>query len=228
MPAKRSQLYIAIVCLILGILFAVQFKATSFYKASLVPSNIEDLNQQLTKLSYERDAVKKKVSILNEKLESKRNSNQIMSDIQKELQLIKMSGGLYPCKGPGISIRLNSFQSNDSSYGSIADADCLLTLINDLKASGAEAIAVNDQRITAMSEVCWTGTIIMVNGNQISPPYQIMAIGHPNNLERGMMIKRGYLDNLQLQIPVSLKKLDQIIIPAFNGPTKMSFAKPAQ
>lgn len=229
MRARRSQIYIALVCMVLGIMVAVEYNASKYYKASLVPSSIEELNQQLTQTTREKEQAEKKVAILNQRLEKKRSSNQQMAVMQKHLQAMKMAGGLYPCQGPGVCLTVadNGFQSKNSS-GSYAEALELLGLVNELKASGAEAIAVNDQRITAMSEINWTGTIIVINKIQIRSPYSITAIGDPDNLESGMRLKGGYLDTQQYAQQVSLKKLDQIIIPAYNGPTRMNFSQPAK
>lgn len=230
MRVKGNQIYIALVCLIMGIMFAVEYNASSYYKASLVPSSIEDLNDQLKQATLERDKVEKRVAQLNDRLENKRSSNQRMADIQRHLQLKKMAGGLYPCQGPGISLTItyNGFQSNNNTNGSYAEATELLGLVNELKASGAEAVSINDQRITAMSEIYWTGTMIVVNEKQIRSPYHIQAIGDPENLESGMLLKGGYLDNLPFQQQISMKKLDQIVIPAYNGPIRMNFVKPVK
>lgn len=232
MRVKGSQVYIALVCLLLGIMFAVQYKASTYYEASLVPPSIEDLDAQLASLTKERDAAEQKVAELNQRLEKRRNSNELMANMQKDLQRINLSGGLYPCQGPGISITINnrssSFQKNELNNGSFAEATYLLLLINELKDSGAEAITINDQRIMAMSEVYWTGTMIVVNGNQVRAPYHILAIGDPDNLEAGMLLKGGFVHNLQFHRQIDLKKVDPIIMPAFNGPTPMNLIRIAR
>lgn len=230
MRAKRTSFLIALVCLILGIMLAVEYKASNFYNASLVPSSIDDLNKQLQQVTLERDNAEKKVSALNRRLEDKRSSDQNMANMQKHLQLMKMSGGLYPCRGPGLSLTLSNpgFQSDRRNNGSYGEALELLGLINELKASGAEAVSINAQRLTAMSEIYWTGTMVVVNQKQIRPPYHILAIGDPDNLESGLKLKGGYLDNLQFSQQISLKKLDQIIMPAYNGPTRMNFTQLAK
>lgn len=227
MRAKRSQIYIALICLVLGIMIAVEYNASSYYEASLVPSSIEELNQELKQTTLERKQAEQKVALLNQRLENKRSRNQQMADMQKQLQAMKMSGGLYPCQGPGVclTVRTNEFLS-DNSTGSYAEALELLGLVNELKASGAEAIAINDQRITAMSEIYWTGTMVVVNKKQISSPYSILAIGDPDNLESGMRLKGGYLDTHSYTQQISLKEMEQVVIPAYNGPTRMSFTRP--
>jgi uncharacterized protein YlxW (UPF0749 family) len=58
-----------------------------------------------------------------------------------------------------------------------------LKIVNEMRVSGAEAISVNDERITAMSEIRCAGTTILVNLNKIAPPFVIKATGNPQLLE---------------------------------------------
>ena len=90
MRVKGAQVSIAAVCLIVGIMFAVQYKTTGFYKQSLVPKRIEDLSSQLNTLMAERDAVEAMVNTKNQQLEDIRNSDKVMADLQKELQAVNM------------------------------------------------------------------------------------------------------------------------------------------
>jgi Uncharacterized protein conserved in bacteria len=227
---KGAQLSLALVCLIVGTMFGIQYKTTSFYKASLVPARIEDLTAQLNGVTGERDNLGQKVASLNQQLEDIRNSDMEMADLQKELQLANMVGGLYPVEGPGISITMSespgSLQANESGNGSIVNVLDLLRLVNELRASGAEAITVNDQRITAMSEINWSGSMIVVNENRVAPPFHIQAIGDPSLLESGMSLKGGYLETLKFTgMQIEMKKVDKIKMAAYNGSTKMTFGK---
>lgn len=232
MRVKGAQVSIAAVCLIVGIMFAVQYKTTGFYKQSLVPKRIEDLSSQLNTLMAERDAVEAMVNTKNQQLEDIRNSDKVMADLQKELQAVNMAGGLYPVEGAGISITIGggqvNIQSEENKNGSIEDQNDLLLLVNDLRASRAEAIAVNDQRITAMSEIRWTGTMMTINGKRISPPYKILAIGDPNTLESGMSLVGGNLYTLKFSRQIDFRKVDNIKLPAFNGPIRMVYGKPVK
>src|SRR5690606_30593248 len=87
--------------------------------------------------------------------------------------------------------------------------------INELKASDVQAISVNDERIVAMSEIRKAGDYIMVNGNQLVPPYTIKAIGHADNMERSLKLLGGVLEKFQIyEFKTSIKKEENIVIPA--------------
>ncbi|MDD3893830.1 MAG: DUF881 domain-containing protein, partial [Syntrophomonadaceae bacterium] len=112
------------------------------------------------------------------------------------------------------------------SSGLIHDQD-LLIIVNELKASGAEAISVNGERIAAMSEIRCAGTTILINWNKIAPPFSIKAIGDPDMLESGLMIKNGYLESLKLLgFPVNIQKADKVEIPAYKGRVKFTYGSP--
>ncbi|MEN6324978.1 MAG: DUF881 domain-containing protein [Syntrophomonas sp.] len=230
MRNKGAQVSLALVCLIVGVMFGIQYKTTSFYKASLVPTRIEDLTAQLNSVTGERDNLGQKVASLNQQLEDIRNNDIEMADLQKDLQLASMVGGLYPVEGPGVSITMSespgSLQASESGNGSIVNMLDLLRLVNELRASGAEAITVNDQRITAMSEIHWSGSMIVINQNRIAPPFHIQAIGDSSMLESGMSLKGGYLETLKFNgVQIEMKKVDKIKMAAYNGSTKMTFGK---
>ena len=64
-------------------------------------------------------------------------------------------------------------------------------MVNELKAAGAEAVSVNDQRLVAVSPVRCAGPTIFVNNTPQTPPYVIRAIGEPNTLETALNISGG-------------------------------------
>ncbi|NMC27442.1 MAG: DUF881 domain-containing protein, partial [Syntrophomonadaceae bacterium] len=105
----------------------------------------------------------------------------------------------------------------------------ILNIVNEMRASGAEAIAVNDQRITAMSEIRCAGTTILVNWNKVAPPFVIKATGNPQLLESGLSIRGGKLEELKsFGLQTQLVKSDYIEIPAYNGVIKYEYTKPKE
>ena len=73
---------------------------------------------------------------------------------------------------------------DDGEYNSVTD-NYLLVLINEIRASEAQAISMNGERIVAMSEIKMTNDkisprIIVVNGRQMQAPFVIKAIADPD------------------------------------------------
>lgn len=76
-------------------------------------------------------------------------------------------------EGPGVTIILEdssqaNVTGNEADY-LIHDND-LLSVINELRSAGAEAISLNGERILATSEVRCTGAVVTVNGRRYAAP----------------------------------------------------------
>jgi uncharacterized protein YlxW (UPF0749 family) len=85
-----------------------------------------------------------------------------------------------PVHGPGIVITAQS-SPDGLDAGRITDRD-LQVLVNGLWYAGAEAVAVNDNRVGALTSIRAAGDAITVNFRSISSPYTIIALGDSDSL----------------------------------------------
>ncbi len=99
-----------------------------------------------------------------------------------------------PVSGPGVVVVLDDSQAPPGRL--LHDQD-LLVLVNELRAAGATAIAVADQRLGALSEIRCAGNHIRVNGAPVAPPYVIRATGDPAVLRTALELRDGILDRLR-------------------------------
>lgn len=96
---------------------------------------------------------------------------------------LRLTAGDRPASGPGITMTVTTTSSEDRRFiGRFTDND-LQILVNGLWYAGAEAIAVNGNRIGTMSAIRTAGDAITVNYKSIGPPYVIVAIGNDETLE---------------------------------------------
>lgn len=222
MRNRAAQLSIALVCLVLGIMLAVQFKTTENYENSLVSERVEDLTRKLNTVTEERDVLAEEVLSLRERLKNVRDNDQAMADLQEELQNANMAAGLISVEGPGVIITLDdsirNLQPGENPNNTLVHDKDILTLVNELRSSGAESISVNGQRLTALSEIRCAGTTILVNWNKIGPPFVIKATGDPDMLESGLSIRGGRMEILKaLGIQANIQKSENVEIPGYNG-----------
>jgi uncharacterized protein YlxW (UPF0749 family) len=229
MRSKSAQISIAIVSLVLGIMLAIQFKTTAHSNNTNLPARVEDVAQKLDSVTQERDVLAEEVISLREKLSNVRKNDQAMADLQDELLKSNMAAGLTALEGPGIILSVNDIPRNlradeDPNSLIVHDTD-LQTLVNDLKSSGAEAISINDQRITAMSEIRCASTLILVNTRRVGPPFIIKATGNPDMLESGMNIKGGWLGIMkQWGYQIQMQKSEKVQIPPYTGPVRLEYS----
>ncbi len=103
-----------------------------------------------------------------------------------ELERLSALAGVSPVRGPGIKVVVDDAPSGslraDSATGRVLDTD-LQRLLNGLWAAGAEAVSVNNQRLTQLTAVRSAGDAILVAYRPLSPPYEVLAIGNPDDLE---------------------------------------------
>ncbi len=233
MRNNGALISIAAVCLVLGIMISIQFKSTQGVGSNMVPARVTELTEKVDKVTEERNALAEEVLDLREKLKNVREYDTAMADLQEELQKANMAAGMVEIEGAGIIVTINDSTrilkaGEDPNESLIHDYD-LLMVVNELKASGAEAISVNGERITSMSEIRCAGTTILVNWVKIAPPFEIKAIGNPDMLESGLTINGGYFQTLKhLDMQINLQKAEKITIPAYSGRMKFNYALPVQ
>lgn len=101
------------------------------------------------------------------------------------LREVEEAAGLSRVVGPGVRVTLNDAPAGCSVQEEecrIQDRDLQLT-VNALFAAGAEAVAVNGERVIATTAVRRAGRQLLVNYRVLTAPYVVEAIGHPERLE---------------------------------------------
>ena len=195
----------------IGILIAMQiFHLIIFHTSNEI--NFE-LSAQIVKLESERDALKLKLDAA-EKL-----SEIDSADLIAEL---KIKACLTALEGEGVKIILHdsdkkiSATENPNTY--IIHDDDLLRVINELRAAGAEAISINGQRLTALSEIRCAGPTLSVNNVRSSAPFEVCAIGDKKTLKNALTMRGGVADTLGVWgIKVEVETSDEIYIPPYKG-----------
>lgn len=83
---------------------------------------------------------------------------------------VRVLAGAVEVSGPGVEVTI------DPGDGSVSDSE-LRGVVNALWYAGAEAVAVNGQRIGALSSIRSAAGTTSVNFRPVGPPYSIQAIG---------------------------------------------------
>lgn len=105
-----------------------------------------------------------------------------------ELQEAELLTGASTVTGPGLVIELRDPEPDESATvdpdARVQDLD-LQILTNGLWAAGAEAIAINGHRLTALSAIRHVGPAILVDIAPLLPPYRVEAIGDVRPMQTG-------------------------------------------
>ena len=195
---KKDKLVIIITISIMsmvlfGVIFA-QFKVVNEVNiAQIEYMSEQELKQSLIewkeKYNTTQQKVKdtiKKINEYEEKIQSNEEAGEL---IKKELAEAKEIYGITNVEGEGLIITLTDNDERSYNYKD------LLELVNELRAAGAKAICINNQRVVNMTDIFNIATrYIQVNSNKISSPYEVKVIGDKTYLKSALTIKNGYVD----------------------------------
>ncbi|HZJ57439.1 MAG TPA: DUF881 domain-containing protein [Clostridia bacterium] len=155
--------------------------------------------------------------------------------IRRELQDSRMVAGMLDIEGPGVEIivddrKRDTILDSDSDmigYFIVHDSD-LLEVVNELRAAGAEAVAINGVRITGSSRISCGGPTINVGKEQrFTPPFVIHAIGDPEALTSYFQREDSIRQTLLFWgLRFEMKQKDPVLIPRLIGDTDFRYAKP--
>jgi len=212
---------LTLVCIILGIMISWQYKSINYNQnvSSVQNKRLEELKTELIALQKTNNELRARLQELQEENKAYENSrigdNTLAENMKKQLETARIFAGLVDVKGKGVIVTLDN-----NGFASVADSD-ILEVVNELRAAGAQAISVNEERIVATSEIRQVGnygddsSYITINGVKHKAPFVIKAISDPNDLDRALTMTGGVIDKLRdtYQIKVSIKKSDEIIIP---------------
>ena len=101
------------------------------------------------------------------------------------LRRLQVVTGYTAVEGPGVRIVLDDAPDGDVTQV-VRDEDLAL-LVDGLWSAGAEAIAINDQRLTALSAIRNVGPAVHVNSKPVNPPYTIQAVGDTLTLQSELL-----------------------------------------
>lgn len=144
------------------------------------------------------------------------------------LRRLGVRTGFVAVRGPGISVVVNDAASGDDD-GVVRDEDLAL-LVDGLWMAGAEAIAINGQRLTALSSIRTSGAAVEVNGVGIAPPYTVLAIGDRGTLQADFFETSSGLAfndlSARFGFQFDMQNEDEVSLP--SGPPKFLFLRSAE
>ncbi|HVL39985.1 MAG TPA: DUF881 domain-containing protein [Fimbriimonadaceae bacterium] len=149
--------------------------------------------------------------------------------LNESLQQTKVYAALTDVEGPGISVILKDGKPREGIGDGeiiIHDVD-VLRLVNELRAAGAEAITVNNHRVSGSTSFTCVGPTIYVNGTAVTTPIKVNAIGDPEALTSGIKFPTGVVTEIRSadESMVQILTLKNMRMPPFTGSTTTKFLK---
>ena len=230
-PAARLRalaggpLFVLAVTGLVGFLLVSQLRGTQRFSQRLSAESEGDLARILASLTTEADALRDEISTLKLQLvdleTTSRDDAAAAKSAEEQLQALEVLAGTVPVTGPGVSLRI------DDPSGAVG-YDTLIDVVQELRDAGAEAVAVNGLRVGVSSSFSQRDRRISLDGEELTAPYQVSAIGQPGTLESGLKIPGGALDALAAlrDVRTDLQRAARLDLPPLAQPPAFRAAHP--
>lgn len=232
MKLQKWHVTIAIICLISGILLAWNLRAQEKNFNSKTSIRKEALADKIKKLNIENKKLENDISTLKSQINNLQQSDTQgqgqLKDFQNKLLKAKQLAGLTDLKGPGIKITLDDSSSKENKIDPndlLVHYNYIFSMINALKIANADAISFNGERFVTNSDIICGGTIILANRTPVGPPFTILALGDPVELERIVTKYSDYQEIKKKGLPITIDKKEEITIPAYKGSFSFPYTK---
>ncbi|HEX2194783.1 MAG TPA: DUF881 domain-containing protein [Candidatus Limnocylindria bacterium] len=209
MSSRPAQVSLFVVALLIGVLLVGQLRsqARPTEVSSLPAQELSELIETLGDSNRElRTSLAEARETLREYREAGTAGQSALSVSREDLRRIAAFAGMAPVEGQGLVVEVTG------SLDPIAVND----LVNELRNAGAEAIAIDDVRITHRSVAVQGPRAIMLDGIEIGESFTISAIGSPDGLLTALERPGGIIAQLEqfIQATIVARESDSITVPA--------------
>ncbi|MEU3416192.1 DUF881 domain-containing protein [Streptomyces sp. NPDC006658] len=181
--------------LVLAALVVTVGAAQARVTAPVVAKERQELIDRIDSETDDADELESTVDKLRDDVDTRRRAALRSSGGSAEADLVGLLSGATAVHGPGVRLVVNDAKeaagggdganpretSGFSDTGRVRDRD-MQRVVNGLWASGAEAVSINGQRLTALSAIRAAGDAILVDNRPLVPPYTVLAVGDGKRL----------------------------------------------
>ncbi len=223
MRTRAAQLSLALIAAVIGIALVAQFRSQT-RPAELSSLPVAELSTRIQTLSdgtrQLRAALADQSDLLAEYQTAGAQGSSALEVSQEELRRIRAFSGESAVEGQGIVVNIT---------GSL-DAIAVNDFINELRNAGAEAIALDDVRITAKSVVTQGSAALVVDLTSIGRSFTLRAIGDPDGLVSALQRPGGIVTQLEqfVSATITVSPSSDLHLPATTLTLTPTYAEPVQ
>jgi uncharacterized protein YlxW (UPF0749 family) len=238
MNRKVFIIYMFLLAIVMGFITTVQFKSDVGYQGIVTAPKLLELQNEIRRVEAENKQMNEAISEQALKLTLYKagveNTGSAYGTMKNELTKALNYSDLARVEGPGIIMTLNDSkqevaEGEDIAWYLIHDID-ILEIVNELRVAGAEAISINDERVTATTSIRCGGPTINIDGKRHAVPFVIKAIGDPKTLEASALAPESYIE-LYMEysgIEVKIQKVENLNIDGYSGSDKIKYQRKSE
>ncbi|GAX54594.1 hypothetical protein AQJ27_37895 [Streptomyces olivochromogenes] len=180
--------------LVLAALVVTVGAANARLAAPVVAKERQELIDRVERETAAADKLESGVDTLRDDVSARQNEALKKQGGSGQADLVGVLSGAVAVHGPGVKLVVDDAKeateggdgnpretSGFSDTGRVRDRD-MQRVVNGLWESGAEAVSINGQRLTALSAIRAAGDAILVDNKPLVPPYTVLAVGDGERL----------------------------------------------
>ena len=230
------QITLGLALLVLGFLIAAQLAAEG-PRIRYTTQERSPLVETALGLQSAQDALKSRIVALRTSIQEIEHqgvgSAAVVSGLNGRLEEARIAAGLIALTGTGIVLRFEDSTEpvaaggNESDY--LVGASDLRTVVALLWQTGAEAIAINGERVTGTTAIIDIGGSMLVNAAYMAGPYQVTALG-PKDLFTRLSAAPGWEEFVRTRrgtfgIGVAWAEPQSVDVPAYAGSVNLQASR---
>ncbi len=228
-PPRTWAWSVALALVVIGFLGAGQWNGSAL-RRELRTDAQQVLAEQAAGLEIDQQALRTQIETLEDQVREAQTaaegSEAALAGLNEQVRAAELAAGLTPVVGPGVVAEIADSKRpvppGEDPARYLVLVDDLRDLVAALWAAGAEAIAINGERLTARTSVSGAGASILINVTPYSPPYRIEAIGPPGLLDRYLSDPTFAIVNQRIDaygLEFATVAQDEVHLPAYVGLT---------
>ena len=231
------QITLGAALLALGFLIAAQLGSEG-PRVRYTTQERTPLLETATELQSQQDELKARILALREDIQSVEGLGAGSADLVRQLNAAARRGPdrsrADPADRHGDRPPARRFAGAGPPGASQADylvgSRDVRTVVEELWLAGAEAIAINSERVTPTTAIIDIGPSLLVNSAYLAPPYQVTALG-PADLYDRLSSSPGFVDFVRARaeaygIRLSFAEPESVDMPAFAGTVTLRYSRP--
>jgi uncharacterized protein YlxW (UPF0749 family) len=221
--AAIRQGLLTLISMLVGFAFVTQIRTYDRITGDVRNLSSEELSILIINLIDENARIESEIAQINQQnafyARTQSDGSSMLNQLVSDLNQLRGLTGAAQVQGPGVRIVVNY---------ALRAAD-VMALLNEIRNAGAEAISINNQRITAHTSIEEINGMLLINDTPQAPPYEIAVLGDSNTL-MGALNRIGGLIRIWDEIDgvsITIEPSELLTIPRDAAPLQFRFAQPA-
>ncbi len=212
----RLTASLAVGLVLVGFLLVAQMRGTATVSVSLERQSDQNLAFIIQQITAENATLRNEIVRMQMRIfeagQATEDRTQVLNEAARELNSVSVAAGLEAAAGPGIVVVISDPER-------VLLPQDFVRMIHELRAGGAEAMAINDIRVSATSGLTGGDGRVVFEGREMSRHFQITALGEPGNLAQALELPGGLQSTLSTfpGVSVSIQADDDLRVPAADG-----------